>query len=331
MEYFKLYDSELTFSRMAMGTWGFSGVKLWGESDDNVAIRTISAAIDAGVTVFDTAARYGDGRSEEVLGRAVKGKRDRVVICDKVHTAFLGYDDVISQCEASLKRLGTDYIDIFQIHWPSKEIPLEETVAAYEKLKRDGKIREIGVCNFGPRCIRDIRGHRVVTNQLPYSLIWRLIEKNDVLQKSVDSHMTVWAYCPLGQGLLTGKYRSIDDVPMGRRGTRFYNGAWKQGRHSDGGFETEIFAFLDRLRLVVDETGIPMAALALAFLKAQKHVSSVLIGSRTPQQLAQNLASFETEVPQEVVLRITRLSEDLKASMGTNADLWENEDGGRMF
>lgn len=331
METIQLKNSDLVFSRMALGTWAFSGVKLWGPSDDAAAIATVHAALDAGITVFDTADRYGDGKSEEVLGKALEGRRDRAVICSKVHTAFLGYHDVIAHCEDSLRRLGTDYLDIFQIHWPNPDIPAEETLAAFDQLKKDGKIRAAGACNFGPKCIREYGGHGLVTNQLPYSLLWRVIEKNGILEDSVAAGMTVWAYAPLAQGLLTGKYKTLEDVPMGRRGTRFYNGAWQQGRHDDGGFEPEVFACLDQLRGVCQETGYSMSTLALAFLKAQPAVSSILMGARTPEQLREDLEAFQTVVPPEVIRRVTELSEPLRQAEGENADLWENRNGGRMY
>ena len=173
-------ENDIAVSRLSIGTWPFSGVKLWGDSDDREAVRTVHAALERGLNTFDTAARYGDGRSEEVLGRALKGRRQEAVVCSKVHTAFLGYDDVIAQCEASLRRLGTDYLDLYQIHWPNPRIPLEETLRAFEDLECQGKIRGLSVCNFGPKDLA-AAGDRPVLNQLPYSLVWRLIEKNGAL------------------------------------------------------------------------------------------------------------------------------------------------------
>ncbi len=169
-----------------------------------------------------------------------------------------------------------------------------------------------------------------MTNQLPYSLIWRLVEKG-IVQKSKENGIAVWAYSPLAQGLLTGKFRSIDDVPMGRRETRFYSGKWQQGRHNDVGFEKEIFAFLDVFADLCTETGYPMATLALAFLKNADGVGSILMGARNVGQLEQNLNAFNTDVPDDVIRQITDLSEGLKAAMGDNADLWENRNGGRMY
>lgn len=329
MDYITLSNG-MQIPKLSLGTWSFSGAKIWGSNQEQDSIDTIHAALDAGVTLLDTAEKYGDGKSEEVLGKAVKDRRGKALLATKVYTDCLHYDDVIAHCEASLKRMGTDYIDIYQIHWPSREIPHEETFRAFEKLKQDGKVRAIGVCNYGQGALDEIKDYGVVTNQLPYSLIWRPIEKG-IVQKSVENGIAVWAYCPLAQGLLTGKFRSIDDVPMGRRETRFYSGKWEQGRHNDVGFEKEIFTFLDVLADVCEETGFAMSTLALAFLKKAKGMGSVLMGARNAVQLEQNLAAFNTEVPDDVVQQITDLSEGLKAAMGDNADLWENRDGGRMY
>ena len=330
METIKLYGTDIEIPRLSLGTWAFSGAKIWGANEEADSIKTIHAALDAGITLLDTAEKYGDGKSEEVLGKAVKDRRDRAIVATKVYTDALHYDDVIAHCDASLKRLDTDYIDLYQIHWPSREIPHDETFRAFEDLKRAGKVRAIGVCNYGPNAIEEIKGRGVVTNQLPYSLIWRLIEKG-IVQKSVDNNIAVWAYCPLAQGLLTGKFRSIDDVPLGRRETRFYSGKWQQGRHNDVGFEDEIFAFINIFAKFCEETGYPMSTLALAFLKNAPGVGSILVGARNTTQLEQNLAAFNTEVPDDIVAQMVSLSEDLKACMGDNADLWENRDGGRMY
>jgi myo-inositol catabolism protein IolS len=330
MEYSNVTD-QIKISKMSMGTWGFSGAKLWGESDDELSVRTVHMALDNGINAFDVAERYGEGRAENILGKAVKGRRDKVVIGSKIYTSHLKYDDVMSHCEESLRRLGTDYIDIYQIHWPSREISPDETMGAFLKLRQDGKIREIGVCNFGPENLKSVGKYPIVSNQLPYSLIWRVIETNKILESSQDAGLSVWAYCPLAQGLLTGKFKTVDDVPLNRRETRFYSGAWKQGRHNDTGFEEEIFSFLPKLQSIVERTNIPMSALAFAFLKNQPGVASVLTGSRNPEQLLQNIKYFETPVPREILEEITVLSEPLRKAMGTNADLWEDKDGGRMF
>ncbi|MBR1919353.1 MAG: aldo/keto reductase [Spirochaetales bacterium] len=329
MKYTRLKDSDISFSGLALGTWGYSGASVWGKAEDDISKRTIWEAIDSGINVIDTADRYGDGHSEEVLGQAIKGIRDRVVICSKVRLP--DRKSIIEHCNASLARMKTDYIDIYQVHWPFRGTDMEETLGAYEELKKEGKIREIGVCNFGPECIKMSRGHHVVSNQLPYSLIWRLIEKNRSIDLSIEAGMTVWAYVPLAQGLLTGKFLRLEDVPLNRRATRMYDSKWGQGRHSDGGFESIIFPFLQDLDRLCKETGYSMVDLAFGFLKAQKNVTTILAGAKNQEQLRSNLASYEKEIPADLIDRITKMSDSLKEQMGTNIDLWENENGGRIF
>ena len=329
MENMILNGSDLSVSRLSLGTWAFSGAKIWGENDDNEAIRTIHCALDHGINLIDSAEKYGNGKSEEVLGRALEGRRHQAVKATKIYTDKLHHDDVIRQCEASLKRLKTDYIDMYQIHWPNPDIPAEETFGAFEELKQAGKIRYTAVCNAGPSCIRELSNYGVLSNQLPYCLVWRVAEKA-IIPASMEAGVPVWAYVPLGQGLLTGKFRKIEDVPLGRRETRFYSGAWGQGRHQDPGFEKEIFAFLDVLADFCQKNGLEMAQVAMSFLKRRPEVYSILCGARSICQLEQNITSFETVIQDDLMEEIERLSDPLKEAMGDNADLWEGN-GGRFY
>lgn len=324
--------SNIPFSPMALGTWSFAGGNLWGAVDEQLAIDTVHAALDLGVSVLDSSEGYGsNGESEQVLGKALVGHRQQAVLCTKVRPNHLHRDDLIASCEASLERLKTDYIDLYQIHWAYPEMPLDEIMEAFTRLQQAGKVREIGVCNAGLGCLKSLDGLGFATNQLPYSLLWRVIEQNGVLEQSTQQGLTTWAYSPLAQGLLTGKYHSIDDVPMGRRANRFYNCAWGQGRHTDGGFEAGIFETLDKLRVISQDTGFTISELAMAFLKHHPHVGSVLVGARTPEQIAQNLAAFSASVPESVVALCQEATLPLRNSMGTNADLWEDKNGGRMY
>ena len=331
MEYLPLKGTDIQVSRLSLGTWPFSGIKLWGSTDESEAVSVLHQAMDCGINTFDTAARYGDGEAERILAMAVKGRRSKVVIGSKVHTAFLGYRDVIDQCEASLSRLGTDYLDLYQIHWPNPKIPMEETMGAFEDLKKAGKIRAVSVCNFGPKCLEEVKGHDVVLNQLPWSLVWRVIENNGTLEATEQAQIPVWTYCALGQGLLTGKFRCVEDVPLTRRANRMYNSSWGQGRHTDGGFESGIFALLEDLNQLCLESGCTMQGLALGFLKQQKSVGSILVGARTAKQLEENLKAYEADVSADVLAKAGELSEALRRQMGTNADLFENAGGGRMY
>lgn len=330
MERSTLGKSGLLVSSLSLGTWAFAGGKLWGGSDDQAAVRTVHYALEHGVNLVDTAERYGDGKSEEVVGEALKGRRSDAVLATKVYTDALRRQDVIAHCEASLRRLQTDYIDLYQVHWPSPDIPLEETYDAFETLKQAGKIRASGICNAGETCVQSLKtSYDVAMNQLPYSLLWRVAEKR-IIPATERMGISVWAYSPLAQGLLTGKFRRVEDVPLSRRETRFYSSAWGQGRHSDPGFEREIFAFLDILASLCEKNGFTPAEIAMNFLKRRQCVKSILVGARSPQQMEQNIAAYEREVPGGLMDEIEGASEALKAAMGDNADLWVG-DGGRFF
>ncbi len=323
MEYVELRKG-LKVSKFALGTWAFSGAAIWGPNEEDESIRTIRMAVDLGVNFLDTATAYGDGVSEIVLGKAVKGIREKVVLATKVVAAELAYDDVIASCEGSLQRMGVDCIDLFQIHWPNQDIPMEETLRAFDKLKADGKIQHMGVCNFGVQCLDQIKGYGAVTNQLPYNILWRQIE-HGISQASQADNVSLWPYCPLAQGLLTGKFASVEDVPLARRQTRYYSSEWKAGRHTDAGFEKEIFGFLGKLRKVAEQSGFSMETLSLVWLKNQPGVGSVLIGARSEKQLRENVAAFDASVPADVMAEVSRLSDELKPQMGTNPDMWQSE------
>ncbi len=325
----ELRKSGIMVSGLALGTWAYSGAAIWGASDNAAAQKTIHFALEHGVNLIDTADRYGDGKSEEVVGEALKGCRDKAVLATKVYTDKLRYDDVIACCEASLKRLQTDYIDLYQIHWPTPDIPVAETFRAFEDLKKAGKIRIAGVCNAGKRCAASLADYEVAMNQLPYSLIWRIIEK-EVVPASVAAGIPVCAYSPLAQGLLTGKFRRIEDVPVTRRETRFYRTGQTPCRHNDPGFEDEIFEFIGVLMAFCEKHGFSPAQVAMNFLKRQDFVQTILVGARTIAQMEQNLGAYETEIPSELMEEIEKASEPLKAIMGENADMWQG-DGGRMF
>ena len=293
----------------------------------------LDRVLELGVNVFDTAENYG--LSECVLGGWLhsRGVRGRIHIitkgCHPYERDRVTPEDLKADLEQSLKRLKTDYIDMYQIHWPNPDIPAEETFGAFEELKQAGKIRYTAVCNAGPSCIRELSNYGVLSNQLPYCLVWRVAEKA-IIPASMEAGVPVWAYVPLGQGLLTGKFRKIEDVPLGRRETRFYSGAWGQGRHQDPGFEKEIFAFLDVLADFCQKNGLEMAQVAMSFLKRRPEVYSILCGARSIRQLEQNIGSFETVIPDDLMEEIERLSDPLKEAMGDNADLWEGN-GGRFY
>lgn len=330
MDYVALKAGGLKVSRLSLGTWSFSGSKNWGPNDEKESIDTIRLAVDLGINFLDSASKYNDGVAERILGKAVKGMRDKVVLATKVYADVLHYDEVIRECEDSLKRMDTDYVDLYQIHWPNQDIPFDETFRAFDKLKADGKVRAIGVCNFGPKCLEGIKDFEVVSNQLPYSMIWRQVE-NEIVPESIRQGIMIWPYSPFAQGLLTGKFKTVEDVPLPRRETRFYSSSWKVGRHTDTGFEKEIFGFLPKLQALADANGLDMGTLALSFLKDRPGVGSILVGARNSDQIRANLRMYEADVPAEVKAEMLRLSDELKPQMGSNPDMWDNKDGGRFY
>lgn len=308
----------LRVSRFTLGTWGMSGAKLWGENEEKDSIDTIHAAVEAGVNFIDSASAYGDGKSEEVLGKAIKGIRNKIVLATKV----MDLTKVVEECEGSLRRIKTDCIDVYQIHWANPAVPFDETRRAFEKLQKDGKIRFMGVCNFGLKCLEQLKGMDVVTNQLPYNLLWRQIE-NGIVKASTEQGIGIWPYSPLAQGLLTGKFKTVDDVPMARRFTRYYSCEWKAGRHTEPGFEKEIFGFVDALRPIAAKSGFSMTAIALNWLKRMPEVCSINCGARTKAQLQDNLEAYAADVPDDVMAEVSRLSDELKPKMGDNPDMWQ--------
>lgn len=330
MEYSRLGHTNTMISKLSLGTWALAGGKVWGDSDEKASVETIHYALDHGINLIDTAETYGEGKSEEIVAKALKGRRERAVLATKVYTHALHYDDVIAHCDASLKRLDTDYVDLYQIHWPNPDIPTAETYGAFEDLKKAGKIRASGICNAGVSCIGSLEdSYGVAMNQLPYSLIWRVAEK-EIIPATRAKDIYVWAYSPLAQGLLTGKFRSVEDVPLGRRETRFYSGEWKQGRHNDPGFEKEIFEFINWLIPLCEENGFTPAEVAMNFLKRRDSVKSILVGARSGKQLGENILAFEKKIADNFMEKIEKVSENLKNVMGNNADMWVGG-GGRFF
>jgi myo-inositol catabolism protein IolS len=324
MEYRKLGRTEITVSTVAMGCWAIAGDWVWGEQDEQASIATIRAALDVGINFFDTAEGYGDGYSEIVLGKALTGIRHKAVIASKVSPSHLAGDEVQQACERSLRRLNTDYIDLYQIHWPNWDIPIAETMEALEKLCQQGKVRAIGVSNFGVIDLCDLLavGH-CESNQLPYSLLGRAIEY-EISPLCIENDIGILCYSPLAQGLLTGKFASIDDVPETRARTRHFSKDRPMTRHGEDGCEAETFVAVESVRRICAEIGAPMAEVALAWLVHQPGVTSVLAGARNPDQIEQNARAADLKLAPEIVNQLTQATDDLKQKLGSNPDLWES-------
>jgi myo-inositol catabolism protein IolS len=337
MNYHQLGKSGISVSAVAMGCWALAGDATWGPQDRSESIATVHAALDAGVTLFDTAEGYGGGDSEEVLGQALAGRRHEAVIATKVSRANLSAAgsrlaaEVRRACEDSLRRLRTDYVDLYQIHWPSRAVPLAETMQVLELLRQEGKVRAIGVCNFGVRDLADLLALArpaepngpAETNQLPYSLLWRAIEY-EVQPACVDAGVGVLCYSALAQGLLTGKFASPDAVPAGRARTRLFSGDRPDSRHGQAGCETEVFAAIDRIRQICTPLSQPLANVALAWLLHQPGVTSVIAGARHPAQIQETARAADLRLSPETIEALNEATGQVKHIIGPDPDMWQS-------
>ena len=311
MQYRKLGRTDLEVSVVCFGGMTAGSYGIFGHQDDEESVRAVHAALDVGINFFDTAEGYGNGHSEEVLGRALEGRRDGVVIATKVSRQHLTEDLLTQSCETSLRRLRIDCVDLYQVHWPNHSIPFAETVGLLEKLREAGKVRHWGVSNFGRLDMTDLLAcGRPVVNQVPYSLLWRAIEF-DIRPICVENDVSIICYSPLAQGLLTGKFDKPEDVPAERARARYCAEAPELS-----------FEVVGELRKVSEELGQPMADVALAWVLAQPGVASVLTGVRRPEQIRQNARAAGLDLPAEVIERLTGASDTLKEALGTNPDMW---------
>lgn len=323
MERRKLGESGLEVSPLAVGCWVFAGGANWGDQGEGESVSVVHAALDRGINFFDTAPAYGGGESERVLGAALKGRRDEAIIADKVSDADLDASSLRASCEKSLKLLQTDYIDLLQVHWASREVPFSETVETLNALKAEGKIRYAGVCNFGPGDMNEWceAGGEMISNQLPYSLLSRAIEF-DVVPDCERRSVSVLPYSPLLQGLLTGKFVSADEVPEGRARLRHFSCDRAATRHGEAGCEAETFALIAEVVAAAKELGVSPAALSLAWLAKQSQVASLIAGARNTTQLKENARFMEVKMDAELDAKLKAASEAVKKALGANPDLW---------
>ncbi|MFW6288713.1 MAG: aldo/keto reductase [Spirochaetota bacterium] len=324
MEYRQLGHSDLRVSTIGFGCWGISGGSMWGDQDESDSIHALHAAVDSGITFFDTAEGYGGGYSEEVVGRAFQDRRDKVLIATKVSPSHLAPDDLRASCEASLERLQTDHVDLYQIHWPDPPGDADAVAETLEQLRREGKIRFVGVSNFGPIDLNRYPSDLFVSNQLAYSVAFRAIEFH-LVDASVERGMSIITYSTLLHGVLTGKYASADEVPPGRARTRHFSAERDIVRHGGEGHEETLFSLVDEMRVIAEEADLSVREVAMLWVLAQKGVATILAGSRDAAQARTNAEVGDLHLAPELIARLTRASESLKEAMGPNPDMWQHE------
>ncbi|HOS03563.1 MAG TPA: aldo/keto reductase [Candidatus Hydrogenedentes bacterium] len=322
MQYRRLGGSDLNVSVIAFGAWQLGDPAYWGVDDRADAAATVHAALDGGVNFFDTAELYGQGQSEEALGEILGAKRKDVCIASKVSPDHCAPSELRAACENSLRRLGTDFLDLYQVHWPFRHVPFDDACAELLRLRDEGKIRWIGVSNFGPTDLRAwLSAGPCVSNQLGYSILFRAIEY-ETLPLCRDCDIGVMAYMPLMQGLLSGRWASADDVPQNRRRTRHFAGSRPGVRHGGPGCEKRTFDAIAQLKAVAQEWEMSLSAMAIAWTLARPGIATAALGARKPEQLLENLRGADLSLTSSMLERIDAISDPLKQELGPNPDLW---------
>ncbi|MFG2718554.1 aldo/keto reductase [Streptomyces sp. NPDC048416] len=319
MRYLRLGDHGPVVSRVAFGNSLTAG----NQVDDSAAIACVRAALDAGVTTFDTADVYADGRAEEVLGRALAAvPRDQVVICTKVGRGAGGDSNGpgglsrarIGAClDASLRRLGTDHIDVYQAHLYDDATPLEETMAAFADAVAAGKVRHVGVSEWAApelaeagRLAREA-GVPLVSNQPQYNLLWRVVEA-EVIPACVPLGIGQMVWSPLAGGVLTGKYRAGAELPEGSRAVAARGGDVSLRRWRF--LEDRVLDRVQELRPLAAEAGLTPPQLALAWVLHRPGVASAVIGASAPEQIARNLHAVDAALDPGLTARIDEVLGD---------------------
>ncbi|WP_293309616.1 aldo/keto reductase [Pedobacter sp. UBA5917] len=312
MEYRKIGNSDLELSVITFGAWAAGGW-MWGSTDRNDAINAIKAGYDLGVTSIDTAPIYGQGDSEEIVGDAIKGiSRDKLQLVTKFGMRwdlakgdfgfksknndgaaidiykYAGKESVIYECEQSLKRLGTDYIDLYQIHWPDVTTPISETFEAVGRLIEQGKVRYAGVCNYDVAQLKEAdQTLEIVSNQIPFSMVNRGVEE-EIVPYCIEKNKSVLAYSPMERGLLTGKLKPGHQFEEGdhRQGNKFFTPESIEKTN----------AFLAKIEPLANEKNATLSQLVLRWTVERPGITIALAGARNEKQAVQNAEAINVKL-----------------------------------
>jgi aryl-alcohol dehydrogenase-like predicted oxidoreductase len=318
MEFRHLGRSGLKISEITYGNWITHGSQV----TDDLAIKTMQAALDAGITSFDTADVYAMTKAEEVMGKALKNqRRESLEIFTKVYfPTGAGVNDrglsrkhIMESCEGSLRRLQTDYVDLYQAHRYDYETPLEETLRAFDDLVRQGKVLYVGVSEWTAEQIRDavriandMGFDRIVSNQPQYNMLWRVIEAEVVpVSEELGIGQIVWS--PIAQGVLTGKYKKGAAVPAGSRATDKSGGA----DFVNGWLREEVLESVEKLQPIAQDMNLTMSQLAIAWVLSNPNVSAAIVGASRPEQITENAKAAGLTLPEDVLSAIDYALGDL--------------------
>jgi aryl-alcohol dehydrogenase-like predicted oxidoreductase len=317
MEFRKLGTSELKVSVVTFGAWAAGGW-MWGGNESKDAVKAIQAAYDLGVTSIDTAPIYGQGTSEEIVGKAIKElPRDKIQILNKYGLRwdlkkgefyfssednngkpidiyrYAGKESIITECENSLRRLKTDYMDLYQIHWPDSTTHIQDTMEAVDQLIQQGKVRYAGVCNYSvDQMIEASKYINLVSNQVKYNMVARGIEK-ELIPYLIENKQSVLAYSPMERGLLTGKIKPGHQFAPGdhRAGVVFF-------KHEN---VKRTNAFLEKIKPIADEKNATLSQLVIRWTVEQPGITIALAGARNAEQAIQNAKALEVKLSSEEI------------------------------
>ena len=317
MEKRRLGTSDVQITPILMGTWQ-AGKKMWVGIEDAETTKAIRSAFDAGITTIDTAEVYGDGHSEQIVAQALSDVRDQAVYATKVFANHLKYDQVLEACDRSLQNLQTDYIDLYQIHWPagtfkSEIVPIEETMRALNDLKQQGKIRAIGVSNFSRSQLEEASQYgRIDSLQPPYSLFWRQVEQ-DAMPYCIQNNISILAYSPLAQGLLTGKFSKDHkfDPADNRAKNKLFQGE---------NYERAILA-LEKLRPIAERHHTSLGNLAIAWLIAQPQAQAI-VGARNTEQAVANAKAADIRLSADELQEIDAIGKIVTDHLDADPVMW---------
>ncbi|MBU6143847.1 MAG: aldo/keto reductase family protein [Acidobacteria bacterium] len=313
MKYRYLGNSGFKVTELVYGNWLTHATQIENER----AIATVHAALDGGITSFDTADVYANQAAESVLGEALKGqRREGLEVFTKVYWPVaermpndtgLSRKHIMESINGSLKRLQMDYVDLYQAHRFDVETPLEETMQAFADIVRQGKALYIGVSEWNAQQIRDgvklakELGIQLISSQPQYSMIWRVIEA-EVIPACEELGVSQIVWSPMAQGVLTGKYLPGQPVPAGSRAADEKVNGFIQKWLTD-----EVLTRVQQLKPLADELGITMAQFALAWVLQNKNVSSAIVGATSPEQITSNIGAVGVEIPQEIMDKVTEI------------------------
>jgi len=326
MEYKELGNSRIKVSKLGVGTWQFGQTNAWGPANLRECQNIVDYAIEAGVNLFDTAEGYG--KSEEILGKLLQGKRAKIILATKIGGSQWDYATMKTHIKRSLKRLRTDYIDLYQIHWPKiKEVPwigrdmeekdYEDIFTSMAQLKEEGLIRFAGISNFRLNLLQEFSEEAldfIVANQVPYSLLWRAYEVEGVSDFCKKKKISFLPYSPLAQGLLTGRF--------GKEGEEITEDTRQSNILFNEPIYTRALKVVDVVKKIAEEVDATPSQVSLKWAMERKVVASVLAGVRKLNHLKDNIEAVNLQLTNEQLDELDRASLEFQATLPEGLQLW---------